>query len=223
MEFVPENHLDGDLPSPGTQLTAQHSSPSQSTQDQHQVGSSASAFASLSPHHTTTPSASQPPTAERHQEKLFRQHQEGICMMQPVLQGEEPRHHQTPSSFPKALLSKAPPSSNAGSSLAETQDLSQQSHGATAILWKAPQHWSRRGTATHRSGHCLAHGLAPSGSSESWGDVTHTETLPGVWSITPRHSWDPSRSSAAKKGEFASHQSQKGDERETSWRGFSGA
>lgn len=91
----------------------------------------------------------------------------------------------------------------------QKQDLSQQSHGATAILWKAPQHWSRHGTATHRSGHCLAHGLAPSGSSESWGDVTHTETLPGVWSITPRHSWDPSRSSTAKKGEFASHQ--KGD------------
>lgn len=59
-------------------------------------------------------------------------------MMQLVLQGDEPhipQYHQHPSSVTKAFLTKAPPSSNPGSSPAETWDLSQQSQGATAILW----------------------------------------------------------------------------------------
>lgn len=101
---------------------------------------------------------------------------------------------------PKAFLSKVPPSSNPGSSPAETQDLSQQSCGATAILWKAPEHWSWHGTATHCNGHCLAWGLAPSGSSVSWGDMTHTKILPDVQSIMLKHSWDPSRNTLQRKG-----------------------
>lgn len=101
-----------------------------------------------------------------------------------MMQGDEPhipQYHQHPSSVTKAFLTKAPLSSNPGSSPAEARDLSQQSQGATAILWFHSTGTSMEQQPTVRgSASCLARGLTLNGSSESWEDMTHIETLPGV-------------------------------------------
>lgn len=117
-------------------LPASRSAPAQC-----RTGSSPPARAAFSLHRTATPSTSRLSPAERHPGEPFKQRQEGTSSDAATSQRASPGAA-SPEPFispVKLSCSKAPCTSKPGSSPAESQDLLRQSHGATAISWKAQQ------------------------------------------------------------------------------------